>query len=440
MKNASGSSEAWAILLALPEVKTSLLEKGFATLSATTMKQMTGAEPRLLAKHDTASERPGPLRDMQAVVFPIRNGLYLIWRDIHHRAYLQLPSRKGFPPRPFTSKCDLNAFDTYPKRGILSEAQALDFAWMSGIIADFTEADDLSLTLRGRSFSGSFEFQLPETHDAVKVEGVQIEIDAGYEGRDHLVLVEAKCGHRENSHVRQLWYPWLNWRKRTSKKIIPIFFIYSNGIYTLTQWKFSEILGEAECVKQKAYALEASPTPRLSLSDWQKNLTAAQEELLKGVFHAPTLAPLPQANDMDKILDIAACLDGVSRKAAELAFRFDMDFRQGEYYAQALVWLGLCVKTPMGYTLNPVGQYVLSGLGRGGRTEKLFHVFMAHPIMSQAISLLAQENFRVEKWPKERLSQVLWPGHEFSQTTLIRRADTLRHWLEWICQEGKLVA
>ena len=131
-------------------------------------------------------------------------------------------------------------FDTFPRDQEASESQALDIALLAGLLPAFCGEKTLNLTLRGRMFSGDFAFRTPGRGLPVEVSRVQIEVDAGYEGEDGIYLVEAKRGRRDDFHIRQLWYPYLNWTARTRKRVVPIFFTYSNGQYLLSEFEFGD--------------------------------------------------------------------------------------------------------------------------------------------------------------------------------------------------------
>ena len=53
---------------------------------------------------------------------------------------------------------------------------------------------------------------------------MQTEVDAGYEGRDQIVLVEAKNRRVTNFIIRQLYYPYRQWLAETSKSVKLLFF------------------------------------------------------------------------------------------------------------------------------------------------------------------------------------------------------------------------
>jgi len=51
------------------------------------------------------------------------------------------------------------------------------------------------------------------------VASVQTEVDAGYEGAESIVLIEAKSINATNVIIRQLFYPFKQWQTVSKKKV-----------------------------------------------------------------------------------------------------------------------------------------------------------------------------------------------------------------------------
>jgi hypothetical protein len=96
----------------------------------------------------------------------------------------------------------------------------------------------LVLTIRGRKYTPKFDFKVG-THQ-VTVEGVQTEVDAGYEGKEQVVLVEAKNFRANNVIIRQLYYPYRQWQSQVDKPVYTIFFEKYGNEYHLWQFKFNQ--------------------------------------------------------------------------------------------------------------------------------------------------------------------------------------------------------
>ena len=116
--------------------------------------------------------------------------------------------------------------------------QHLDLAYASSLIRTFMDDPSLLLTIRGRKYTPKFNFMV--RNQFIEVEGVQTEVDAGYEGRDQIVLIEAKNTTVSNTIIRQLYYPFRQWKSFTNKNVCLLFFdkdSHSN-IYNIWQYAF----------------------------------------------------------------------------------------------------------------------------------------------------------------------------------------------------------
>ena len=69
---------------------------------------------------------------------------------------------------------------------------------------------------------------------------MQTEVDAGYEGKNKVVLIEAKNINADNVIIRQMYYPFKKWRQETSKQIINLFFQKTEDIYSIWQFEFED--------------------------------------------------------------------------------------------------------------------------------------------------------------------------------------------------------
>ncbi len=90
--------------------------------------------------------------------------------------------------------------------------------------------------------SGKFDFEvesnLEEKRYTISVNCSGIEIDAGYETNNSLVLIEAKNVIADGFLVRQLYYPFRLWKDKVNKKVRTIFMQYFNGMFSLYEYTF----------------------------------------------------------------------------------------------------------------------------------------------------------------------------------------------------------
>jgi hypothetical protein len=200
-----------------------------------TAKQVQAAtnnqEPRLLCKHDSREDRPNVFQERGLFILPIKNGEYVVLKG---EGYVDIPPIED-ETNVYKSKLKF-ALDT-AKVGH-SEMQHLDFAYASSLVRTFMEDESLVLTIRGKKRTPEFSFKVDR--NAVEVKGVQTEVDAGYEGKEQVVLIEAKAIKRTNTIIRQMFYPFRQWQLHTSKPIVTLFFEKSDKYYSLWQFEFTD--------------------------------------------------------------------------------------------------------------------------------------------------------------------------------------------------------
>lgn len=191
-------------------------------------------EVRILCKQDTREDRPKIFQTHGLFLLPVRNGLYNI---LMGEGYVDIPLIKK-EVAVYASKLN---FDLDSAKVGNSEMQHLDYAYAASLVRTFMEDDSLVLTIRGRKYTPAFDFCVGK--QLVKVTGVQTEVDAGYEGKDKIVLIEAKNYVSNNVIIRQLYYPFRQWQHYTDKKVFTLFFDKETGgnIYSIWQFKFTDI-------------------------------------------------------------------------------------------------------------------------------------------------------------------------------------------------------
>jgi hypothetical protein len=75
----------------------------------------------------------------------------------------------------------------------------------------------------------------------ITVRSVQTEVDAGYEGKNQVVLIEAKNSGSQNIIIRQLYYPFRQWQAHTRKQVVTLFFEKNRDTYSFWEFKFKDV-------------------------------------------------------------------------------------------------------------------------------------------------------------------------------------------------------
>ena len=190
-------------------------------------------EARILCKQDTRESRSRAFRERGLFILPVKNRYYAI---VKGEGYVDIPTAE--PPLleyPDDSRLGLGM------TGIGSSAALhFDAAHALGLIRLFTGDDSLVLTIRGRKFTGAFQFKVGECQ--IDVNNVQTEVDGGYEGANQVVLVEAKNGNATNNIIRQLYYPYRQWQQHTDKPVSTLFFQRTrNDEYHIWHFAFEDV-------------------------------------------------------------------------------------------------------------------------------------------------------------------------------------------------------
>jgi hypothetical protein len=160
-------------------------------------------EARLMTKFDHRSQLPKLFADNNLSILPVSRGKYVIGEieTFHDFTQDEVEIKKvSFP----------TYLESLDRTHITGEATAINCAFISKIIHDFTEEENIFPTVNGRMSSSVFDFQINsrQTSLQINVNNAQIEIDAGYEGDNSLTLIEAKNDISDDFSVRQLFYPY----------------------------------------------------------------------------------------------------------------------------------------------------------------------------------------------------------------------------------------
>jgi hypothetical protein len=368
-----------------------------------------------MTKFDSRKQRPKLLADSGITILPVTNGQYLLLKG---DGYFDLPISDKVQVYDASKIADLQTFAW--REGIRSEPQAIDALFMTSALRSFANDDSLRLTIRGklRSRKFTFNFQTAIKTEKISVDGVQIEVDSGYEGRG-VLLLEAKFGSVESFIVRQLYYPYRHLLEvGVTKEITPVLLVYSNKIYSLYAFAFADpdAYQSVKLVRQVHYSLEESkPLPRFA------------DVLPHRKRKAPSGIPFPQADDISKIFDVAELLrDGPSDKE-EIAERFQVDPRQGDYYANAAAWIGLVEKSGGQFLLTPEGREFVN-MNRVDRIIWLAQRVREMPAFSEAADALVQG----APLDTKEISKLVARMPSVSGTTPLRRASTVRAWISWL--------
>lgn len=386
------------------------IEGEIALITADQVRSLTGREPRLMMKFDHSQKLPPVLKQSGRFILPLRNGLYALLKGQGYHRPEPCSEVQNFARQ---TRFRLKTTDA----GI-SEMQHLDIAFNTGLLGHFLEESVLYPTIRGRKRSPHFAFEVGE--HSLEVEGVQVEIDGGFEGRTTVTVVEAKIGECEDFHLRQLYYPFRFWSSLTSKRVRPVFFTYepNTQTYRFREYRFepAERYDSPRLVKAAAYRI-VDPA-----DTWSQT-----REL-------PRTAPVPQADRLEKVALVPFLVAEGSNSPEALAPLLEFSKRQGRYYLDAARSLGLLNDS---FELTSLGKDYISAVPEV-RRGILCHAVLKLPLCQEILAnLILSPGATLDRDQLARLTQ---RSTGLAVKTAHRRSQTLWSWLSWVASHSDVLS
>lgn len=419
----SANDKAWETLFDKYNILSRVEAEGSFIISASTIKEYR--EPRLMAKFDHNINLPKIFVKNNLAILPIARGDYVISYFEAYQPFEVLDKEVTHVSLPL----NLQSLDA---NNVPSETIAINCALASGMLSDFLEEDVLYPTVSGRMGSGQFDFNI-QNHQtqspmAVSVNNSQIEIDAAFEGIHSLSILEAKRDLSEDFLIRQLYYPFRVWSNRVTKKVKPIFLIYSNGIFSLYEYEFQDpnSYNSLVLVKHKNYSIEDTAIKTIDL----------QEVALRTQLVTEPMISFPQANSFERVINICELLNAQELSREQVTEEYAFDIRQTNYYTDAARYLGLLEKhyeegrKPV-YTLSPLGKGIMK-LNYKQRQLAFCEAILQHRAFKETFELCMETGSMpdtatiVDIMQKSNLYKVE------SRNTFARRSSTISGWINWM--------
>jgi hypothetical protein len=417
---------AWEKIFGKYEIIDNALNNGHFIISSTNINEFR--EARLMTKFDHKSQLPKLFADNNLSILPTSRGGYVIGTFETFSDF----NTDEIEITPIEFPTFLESLDY---RDITSEATAINCAFVSKILHDFTEEDSLLPTVSGRMSSSSFGFNINSSNGLfnVNVGNSQVEIDGGYEGDNSLNLIEAKNYISNDFLVRQLYYPYKLWCGKIQKQVRSIFLTYTNGIFHLREYAFTDInhYNSLVLVKHKKYAVQEGAV----------NIETIQEILDKTKIIKEPEMPFPQADSFERVINLCELLkqkEFITKE--EITQSYDFDARQTDYYSNAGKYLGL-LETGKDVVSGQIGCY-LTAKGKQvfntnliERQKEFVKLIVSHSAFKQTLKLYFENG---EMPSKEDIVEIMKNSklHKVgSDTTYLRRASTITGWTNWIMNQ-----
>ena len=380
-------------------------------------------EARLMTKFDHRSQLPELFAKHKLSILPTSRGTYEIGA--------------------FETFCDFNKEDVeiipveFPVflesidyKNIASESIAINCAFVSKILDDFTNEENLFPTVSGRMGSSSFNFAIKSNRGAVRisVENSQIEIDGGFEGKYSLNLIEAKNYISDDFLIRQLYYPYRLWSSKIAKRVRPIFLTYSNGVFDLREYEFTdpELYNSIQLIQHKKYAVRERDISIENIQNVLDNIQVSKEPEL----------PFPQADSFERVINLCELLRQKGFLSKEdVTHNYDFDHRQTDYYLNAAKYLGLVEdrneNQQIGCTLSQDGIRIFN-LPIAERQLEFVRLILSRVAFKGTLKLYFDKG---DAPTKDEVIEIMKNARLHgiaSEQTYRRRASTVISWINWI--------
>lgn len=421
------ANEAWKAIIDKYDIVTEVAAKGIFHIRADQIKEYK--EPRLMAKWDSQSSLPKALSDNKLNILPNSRSSYVIGG---FKLYQPIPELEERVEKMV--HVELPNYETIRLDNITSEANAINVLALSGILDDFLGTSENAATFNGRMGTGEFDFCI-ETYNHgkqwISVHNAQCEIDGGFENDASVVIMEAKNVIHEDFNIRQLYYPYRLWNTKVRKPIRLVFSIYSNMIYRLFEYRFSDLtdFSSIELVRTKNYSLQDT---EITMADLEKVRSETVVETDDNQEN--TEIPFIQADSMDRIINLMENLYGNPMTKVQIAELMDFELRQSDYYFNAGRYLGLfeLIKNEEGQRMVVLTQQAekIYRLNYKQRQLKIVALMLRHKIFADAFDyIVAKGDLPARSYIENKMREM----NVCNNGTLIgRRASSVLGWLRWM--------
>jgi hypothetical protein len=254
----------------------------------------------------------------------------------------------------------------------------------------------------------------------LETSSVQLEVDSGLEGEDSLVLIEAKIDTPEDFIIRQLFYPYNHFKVVSpAKAIIPIFFTYEPAakVYNFWIYEIPDMSNYNSIRLSEVKSLQIVSEHEIKLEDIKPKGAVAYKDLI------------PQANDVNKIIELVFKVHEGTNNYRAVAAYFQFNERQSSYYREATEALGLVFSMGGKYYLTDVGKELVQ-LPVEKRNLYFAELLSDFNLVKNALDMLKER--RVLTQPD--VEKLIAANSDLTGSTIPRRASSLMAWLRWMSE------
>lgn len=413
-------NDGWKALVERYDIVGKVKKDGLFYITADQIREVK--EPRLMTNFDTQESLPGILMKHHLAILPVTRGKYAIGE---FSLYQPIPDSK-LDIKQITGAQIPDYYETININDIRSEANAINVMGIAGILDDFLEEEHMIQTVSGRMSSEYFTFNVSTLKgrcQTITVANSQVEIDGGFENPNVFAIIEGKNVVHSDFLVRQLYYPTRLWRSKIAKPIRPVFMVYSNNIFRLMEYEFTDInlYNSIKLAKERRYSLE--------------DIQIALDDIVS-VYKATKVKPEPnvtfiQADSFNKVISLVEHLNDGPLSTLEIADLFGFKERQSDYYYNAAKYLGLAEKRKndegVKVYITTLGKKLLKLTYKKRQLEYIRLIF-EHRVFNEMFDIVVRTGEVPDKaYIGKRILALNLCDKSFE-----RRASSVRGWLFWI--------
>jgi hypothetical protein len=392
-------TEKWSEII----IKANLdLNKSLNYIKAKDIKEISGEEPRLMAKIDSPNELPSIFKENNLIILPISRSEYVLAKG------------KGFHTIEEDYKKPSIHYSYIPIDGsVKSESYYLDYAFSCGLISRISNYSyPLFPTKRGRRTT-SFKFKL--NNNEIFVNRAQIEVDGQYENEKEILIFEAKIRAIKSFNIRQLYYPF---RDLQVKKDVRIFFFtvdIKNLIFKFWEYTFHPTY-DFEAIKYVNFYCF-----KLKIKKKGKGIV--------NVTPKPEKINIPQADDLEKIFLIVEKVNQGFDDSRKISNVLEFVKRQSSYYRHAGELLGIIKLNENKYEVTPLGEEYLK-LNSEERKNFVCKLILEFPIINEIFYSVISN--KVKEFKKDDIINLITKKSNLHGSTILRRTRTIISWFIWL--------
>lgn len=417
--------EKWEILFEKYNIENEIKKNGRFYITADQIREVK--EPRLMTKFDTRESLPSVF-GKKISILPVTRGKYVLGEFDLYQEFPEMVS----DIKQMTSAKIPEFYETIDINDIRSEASAINVMSIAGILDDFLGEENMVQTVSGRMSSGMFGFNVSDYNKSTSigdkpyiiVQNSQVEIDGGFENPNIFSIIEGKNVVHSNFLIRQIYYPTRLWGQKINKPIRPVFMVYSNNIFRLLEYEFTDIryYNSIRLVQERNYSLEDIEISLEDLHDtWKKTIIKPEPNVT-----------FIQADSFNKVISLVENLNESPMTTGEIAELFGFKERQSDYYYNACKYLGLAEKRS-----DEEGVKVhITGLGKRllrmkykERQLEYVRLILEHQIFHELFEVM----LHIGDIPdKACVTAKMRELNVCSENLIDRRSSSVRAWMYWI--------